>query len=426
MILPDGSKFRWLEVDSFGDTYYRIPETRKRQEAASNRLRRESGLDHWEWRAARGCKTHKRYRQYLKRQEKAALRKPMHHDESDFDDPRLKSWKHVLQSVPANVYSKKIGPLADSKFADLTKQYYQERLPCRRTFEKHGRFYSDWTSLPSATRRHLFNGDYSIDIKSCHWRIFVSLCRIYLDRAVIDRSTGEVTCRQNPVDQTLGSKSIEEYFHEFGIEKWLWKPLINACLHGFSESKIKVTLNEYGITKYPEIFRSIVRSRYIIETKPVFDAFGSAVLFTRMGAGNGHRWHLIYNSFEFFVKYTMFIKCKYGRVLLDLHDGVIFQLRDKRDEARFLQHIDLALDEFNQATGFCIEVEKTRINCLEAFDQRDHDVREFMRRINLHEIPSSDPVIVDELIKNALENCGLSHLFRPDWVPLREEEAAMG
>ena len=70
MILADGSKFRWLEVDSFGDTYYRIPETGKRQEAASNRLRRESGLDHWEWRAARGCKTHKRYRQYLKRQEK--------------------------------------------------------------------------------------------------------------------------------------------------------------------------------------------------------------------------------------------------------------------------------------------------------------------------------------------------------------------
>jgi hypothetical protein len=351
----------------------------------------------------------------------------MHPDESDFNDSRLGEWKNYLRSVSPNSYTKKIGPIYESKFPELPKEHYANRLPCYRTYEKHGRFYSDWTSLKRTTRNHIFNGDYSIDIKSCHLRIFLSLCRKHIDKRKINKLTGEISERFNPVDSVLKGKTLEEYFAEYSIEKWLWKPLVNACIHGLSENKIKHTLEEYKVTEYPELFRSIIKSRYILESKTIHDAFGGKLNFFRKSRLNNHKWNLIYNSYEFLLKYNMFYGCKLGRVLLDLHDGVVFQLRDRRDESRFYAHIDKQVNEFNVSFEFNLGVETKPVNCLEVVDSRDNDVIEFMKRINLEEIPDSNPLIVDEIIRKALENCNLSHLYRPDWVPfLEEEDTSMG
>jgi hypothetical protein len=117
-----------------------------------------------------------------------------------------------------------------------------------------------------------------------------------------------------------------------------------------------------------------------------------------------------------------------GTVILDLHDGVIFNLRAKSYENSFRNHIKEAEQRIFEFYGLSITtgIETIRYPVdQKKLDSRKKtkDVRNFLESLDQKMqddgIPDSDPFIVDDLVRIGLENLGMKENYFPEWHPER-------
>ena len=421
--------FDWVFLDGFGDTFYALPHIPKTQTDEAKQAISQGMRAYHE---SKPYRTRKRNKQFQKRQEKAAKLLPKGPDDEYASHPRVADWLQKLRSVSPNIYTKRLGPIKPppGELYDR-RQELLECLPNRRTHTILCRFYSDWTDIRTDDRALIFNGCLSVDVKSCYFSLLMFFARRYLDREWIDKRTGEIIHKPNKLDRFLNGMTLDAYFERYRIEKWLWKTLVNACLRGLSREKIRRTLEEYRVDVYPEIFDVIQSIVYAIQTnRTIVTGLDTEVYFRYRSKHNKDRYSFLLQSFEFRIKEELFRKIPktLGTVVLDLHDGVIFNLRADSYRQSFEKHIQNGVQRIFDTLGLSINVEIDRVHypltAEEVYKkQKSREVRAFIEHLDQtiqeENIADSDPFLVDDLVKKGLASLCMEEKYNPDWHPDR-------